>query len=314
LEITVSKTEKGDFQVFLTTRWDELFNESITMVNNRQKEQSGRELASPEQFILSHIAISSFPFPRGNLAFIPAGRILYSSIEESQIPREQKIADIFISRFSDLCGFMRKMFSRYDISSPHWKKRISPNVLGKILFHSKNILGGVVEFNDNKCYLSLPSEDAYIQIINASSGQQESIWILLYVLFFFDTSGNCTVVEEPEAHLFPTPQRDMMYVLTLLANQDKNQLMLTTHSPYILTPLNNLLLAHQIGQNKREAVEKIVDPDLWIDPERFECYYVDKGCIHSVMDRDTGIMDLAGLDAVSSMLNEQYDRLTELED
>jgi len=125
------------------------------------------------------------------------------------------------------------------------------------------------------------------------------------------------VIEEPEVHLFPESQRLMMEALTLFANSNypKNQLMLTTHSPYILTPLNNLLLAHQIGQNKREAVAKVVDPDLWLDPNRFECYYVDNGTIRSIMDReDTGMVDLEGLDAVSGALNEEYDRLTALED
>jgi hypothetical protein len=196
------------------------------------------------------------------------------------------------------------------------RKKVDYEVKEKIWSFSRKILGGTVDFKNNKCYLSLPSQEVLMQIADASSGQQEAVWILLYIMYFccMDVTGLFTVIEEPEAHLFPEAQKNMMHMLTLFANQSENQLMFTTHSPYILTPLNNLLLAHHIGQSKREAVEQIVDPDLWIDPNRFECYYVDHGAINSVMDRHTGIIDLAGLDAVSGTLNDQYDQLTKLED
>jgi energy-coupling factor transporter ATP-binding protein EcfA2 len=123
------------------------------------------------------------------------------------------------------------------------------------------------------------------------------------------------VIEEPESHLFPEGQRNMMHALTLFANHSKNQLMLTTHSPYILTPLSNLLYAFNLGQDetKRKDVSKIIDPDLWIDPKRFECYYVDNGTIESMVDRETNIINLDKLDMASTYGNEELDKLLELE-
>lgn len=47
-------------------------------------------------------------------------------------------------------------------------------------------------------------------------------------------------MEEPESHLFPDAQKDMAEALGLFANKN-NQLMVTTHSPYILGAFNNLL-------------------------------------------------------------------------
>ena len=157
----------------------------------------------------------------------------------------------------------------------------------------------------------------HIRVAHSSSGQQEALWILLYILYTevrHDSGKTFTVIEEPEAHLFPEAQRNMMLALTLFANNPNNQLMLTTHSPYILTPLNNLLLAHQIGQKKPDEAAKIIDRDLWIDPKDFECYYVEDGKIDSVMDREVNMMSLRKLDGTSSALNEEYDKLSELED
>ncbi len=89
--------------------------------------------------------------------------------------------------------------------------------------------------------------------------------------------------------------------------------MITTHSPYILTPLNNLLLAHQLGRKNESEIPGTVDRDLWIDPERFECYFVENGSIRSVMDQNAKMMDLDDLDKTSDDINAQFDALSKYE-
>ncbi|MFM7370804.1 MAG: AAA family ATPase, partial [Sphaerospermopsis kisseleviana] len=87
----------------------------------------------------------------------------------------------------------------------------------------------------------------------ASSGQQEVVWILLLILVLILNQRNVfLVIEEPEAHLFPVAQKQMIDLIALLANQAANQIILTTHSPYILSSFNNLLYAHQLGLQKSE--------------------------------------------------------------
>jgi AAA15 family ATPase/GTPase len=324
LEISISCEENNQFVISLTGGWDDLWNQAENLWHRTQQEQGKKDVPDGiVSFVTAcHFMDFLFPFLQVRPTFIPAGRVLFSAVEDSLIPREQKLADILVARFFDFCGYIKKEFGQRSKKSLHSSKRKSKSAIpDKILALSENILGGTVKFQKDRCFLSLSSQESssqegLLQIANASSGQQEAVWILLYAAYLCDQNITdiFTVIEEPEAHLFPKAQKNMMYLLTLVANQGTNQLMLTTHSPYILTPLNNLLLAHKIGQDKQKAVEKIVDPDLWIDPDRFECYYVDNGSIRSVMDRDTGMMNLDELDAVSSMLNEQYDRLEELED
>lgn len=53
----------------------------------------------------------------------------------------------------------------------------------------------------------------------ASSGQQESVWILLLIFrYILDGTSVFIVFEEPEAHLYPETQSDIVELIGLLAN------------------------------------------------------------------------------------------------
>ncbi|NER25991.1 MAG: ATP-binding protein [Symploca sp. SIO1C2] len=83
-----------------------------------------------------------------------------------------------------------------------------------------------------------------ISIANSSSGQQETLplAIILRTIAFLkpQIGGSSIYIEEPEAHIFPAAQRDMIELITTVYNSRKDnlQFLLTTHSPYILTAFN----------------------------------------------------------------------------
>ena len=57
--------------------------------------------------------------------------------------------------------------------------------------------------------------------------------------------------------------------------QPENQLIITTHSPYILTVFNHLLFASRVVAKNpaaEEEVKEIVDKDYWLDPNEFSAY------------------------------------------
>jgi energy-coupling factor transporter ATP-binding protein EcfA2 len=77
----------------------------------------------------------------------------------------------------------------------------------------------------------------------------------------FVYSGFVNVVEELEENLYPDSQRDVLYTLLSLANREStNQLVLTTHSPYIINYLTLAIKAKSLISDggDREAIEKIV--------------------------------------------------------
>ncbi|MEO5331876.1 MAG: AAA family ATPase [Magnetococcus sp. YQC-5] len=172
-------------------------------------------------------------------------------------------------------------------------------------------------------YSSLPDADRlsfndinYIDIENASSGQQSSLWISNLISFFFTIKkSSAFFLEEPEAHLFPEAQKQIVELISLFSSTTPgNQVMITTHSPYILSATNNLLYAYRVGQKKPEEVAKVIDPLLWLDPKRVGAYFVDNGTIRSIMDDELEMIKTEEIDNVSRILNDQFDQIFALEE
>jgi hypothetical protein len=89
---------------------------------------------------------------------------------------------------------------------------------------------------------------------------------------------------------------------------------MTTHSPYVLASLNNLIYAHQVGQVNREAVESIIPSYSWIDFNDINVFFVAEGCIKSILDEDLKLIKAEEIDGISTVLNEEFDKLLELEE
>ena len=67
----------------------------------------------------------------------------------------------------------------------------------------------------------------------------------------FNIKRTLNIIEEPEQNLFPTSQQGMLYKLLEFNNKVKdNQLIITTHSPYII---NYLMLAIKASEIERKA-------------------------------------------------------------
>ena len=121
------------------------------------------------------------------------------------------------------------------------------------------------------------------------------------------------VIEEPEAHLYPEAQKYISEMIALAANKDGNNVIITTHSPYILSSINNLLYAKEVGKNHPEKVEKIVDRSLWLDYNRVMTYFVDNGGVRPIMDQEMKMIKSEEIDSASRIINEQYSNLADIE-
>jgi AAA15 family ATPase/GTPase len=163
------------------------------------------------------------------------------------------------------------------------------------------------------------NEKQFVKLYEASSGQQEVLWILNIILILISQMNGMgskfnqfTIIEEPEAHLFPETQRDITNLISLLANQKNQQVIITTHSPYILMALNNLLYAHKLGKKKpKETVAKI-NPLLWVDDNRLAVYIVENGTIRDIIDRELEMISTEEIDYVSRIINGEFDSLFDL--
>ena len=112
----------------------------------------------------------------------------------------------------------------------------------------------------------------------------------------FDSDYNYSkvIIEEPELNLFPDTQRDLIYYMLSVLNKEKrdHQLVLTTHSPYILFSLNNCMMGglvnNKIPKDKQKDFESF---PAWINPKKVSIYEIHNGVLKCIQDEDGIIED-----------------------
>ncbi len=254
--------------------------------------------------------------------FIPSGRSLISTLADQLQDIEPYSLDFFMKSFVERINRLKLSFrDTLNILIEEREGLINEEAnlnevkyAGRII---KKILKGEYRFQPDgeRIYLN---EDQYVKLQYASSGQQESVWILLLIFrYILDGTSVFIVFEEPEAHLYPETQNDIVELIGLLANINNNQIVVTTHSPYILSSFNNLLYAYQIGTNKvgieKEAVESIVNNNVWIDPNRTSAYFISENHCESIFDEELKLIQAEKIDSASSIINNKFNDLFNLD-
>ena len=68
---------------------------------------------------------------------------------------------------------------------------------------------------------------------------------------------------------------------------------------------------------RSEKVSKIVDKQLWLNPEKLQAYFVggkgNKGKIRSIIHPELKIIQTEEIDSASRMINQEFDQLFNLE-
>jgi len=162
----------------------------------------------------------------------------------------------------------------------------------------------------------------YVLLSEASSGLQSIIPLILVVALKAKEAkeGNTYVVEEPELNLFPKTQYDLAKFLSSNCcgyNKETdchNELIITTHSPYILTAFNNFLLAEKTGNHKDFAapVDKIISKESWVSSSNFNAYYISKTGATKVFNEKTGLISDNQLDSASEEIMSEFSQLMDL--
>lgn len=127
-------------------------------------------------------------------------------------------------------------------------------------------------------------------------------------------------IEEPELSLFPSAQRRLLNKLVrdcFAENKQENcvtNLAFATHSPYILTSLNNLLLAGEIGKNsdKKDVVHNIISKEYWLTAGQVGAYAIEEGKVKYIIDEDN-LINAEYLDSVSEDIVAEFSQLLDIQ-
>lgn len=156
-------------------------------------------------------------------------------------------------------------------------------------------------------------KDSKIRLSETSTGFQSLVPLLLVLEEYSKINYRLFVVEEPELNLYPTTQKKLIEYLA--GNIDKNSLILTTHSPYILSSLDNLIQAGNVVKKHpelKEEVEKIIPAQYHLNYEDVRVYFVADGKARLIMNEEYQSIDVSELDEVSEDLNADFEKLLDL--
>lgn len=188
---------------------------------------------------------------------------------------------------------------------------------------------------ENLRYKNLNGEDRIftdtsfsIKLSEAASGVQSALPILLPILSQTTILGHRSfVIEEPELNLFPTAQYELIKLLESSRREayweDHGTIhTYTTHSPYILSAINNLLYGNkikvQIDSIKNESEKRKLQDELKkiipnnINPYYFTAYQICNGKAESIFNNETGLIHDNFIDKASDKIADDFDDLMNL--
>lgn len=119
-------------------------------------------------------------------------------------------------------------------------------------------------------------------------------------------------IEEPELGLSPAAQCDLMNTLVeqCVAKRTNNlSAVLATHSPFVLTQINNMIQAGFI--RKQNADTALPIPPL--EPDAVAVYQIKGGECSSLLDTETGLIRENDIDVCTSNIFSQFDTLLNME-
>ena len=252
------------------------------------------------------------------IVYIPAGRSMITLLA-TQLNYIYSTMDDVQKRTIDLCTRsyleniikQRPLFSNglngLENDNPIKARNNKDNLLkAKKLIRS--ILKGGYRFYNGEDRLDINS-NRYVKINFASSGQQEAVWIV-NLLFYYLVQGcpSFFIIEEPESHLFPEAQKQIVELISIVRNAG-HCILVTTHSPYVLGSINNLLYASQLPEKCIKSASRVLDCALWLRKSDVSGWFIQDGIIADCVDSETGLIQNELIDDISNVINDDFDKL-----
>lgn len=250
--------------------------------------------------------------------FIPASRSFFANLQKNIFSFLASNIDIdpFIKEFGSRYEQSKRLdqdgFFRHDESNEITRKKVDKLI--------SDIVVGEYVYAEEQDWIS--NKGKKTNLANASSGQQESLPMLLILKIwsFIYAQKNFTTffIEEPEAHVFPVSQKQIISLIATIYNTFGHSFFITTHSPYILTAINNLVVGRDAydkadgDDEKIKKLEEVFAIDELIHLEDVSAYTLNKGKLESIIDMENRLIGANLLDAVSDEFDNAFGVATDI--
>ena len=208
--------------------------------------------------------------------YIPAGRSFFSTIQDTvfSLLSNNVGIDYFLKEFGRQLENFRQTEYFENRTWDSFENLCNPIIHGKYLY-------------DGKEQWLISDKNHKVRLADASSGQQEALPLLMFLMRLGHLARNRSgmsriLIEEPEAHLYPTAQQRIIDIIAehLKANRKIGSI-ITTHSPFILCCLNNVL---KKLANLRNSVS---------------AYHLHDGVGDTIYDEELGLINAERFDNIS---------------
>ncbi len=296
-KFTINKTT--DFKAEIELEKGRIHKLINTVIEERYKSDPEEEKEKTRKQIYDYNFKFLFDLLKTQI-YVPAERILTSLISEAG----------FSFNSISLPGCLKEFGKEFENTRVRIKELEIPYLNITYKYEEKGANKGPRIYFDKTHSISLSESSSGIQSVVPMQVVIESLTRRPDQKFSF-------IVEEPELNLFPTTQKAILSYLIDKCNH-KNELVITTHSPYILSVLNNLLFASQVAvQNTLNKIdnldiEKIIPKSIWIDQNLFNAYSFSDGRAICIINPKTNLIFDNELDKVSQDIIGERDSLIDL--
>ena len=247
--------------------------------------------------------------------YIPAGRSMLTLLVNNRSLLENENLDLITRQFMQVIDNIHRVFEdgirnvhkRY----PDGERKFDVTRTAEMLITD---LKGDYLYQGGKEYIIIEDEDNHserIPINFASSGQQEVLWLLnqLYILMLKKEKA-FVIIEEPEAHLYPKLQNEVVKFISYFANINSSSILITTHSPYILTSINSLYCAGKVLDKNPKYARKVYDiigSNCAITPQNVTALKINKETENlNLINEELQELNTEMIDEISDSINEEY--------
>lgn len=270
-----------------------LVKKEFTRFSDRLKQQDRGRARSNLQYVFTRQSEEAKAFFASipKVLFVPASRSFYASVSEELftfLASDERI-DPLIAQFGSFYEFAKRNVAGewYGVSRTQSEK----NEINKKI--RPVIDGDFVRIKSNDF---IKTKWGRVPLRSSSSGQQEALPLLFSLMEYPGSidGPHLIIIEEPEAHLFPTAQK---YVLDLIVERvtlTECEALFTSHSPYVLSCLNNHVMRFRAGKNE---THREIQVGAWLAQD---------GTMRNIIDEETGLIDTNALDEISEVIASEF--------
>ncbi len=238
-------------------------------------------------------------------------------LDSLYIPAERAILPLFAPNISGLINNNIKIPRHILQATQELEKALQS--IDKI---SLDIIGDFKLKIDKGISYIYHNKNQRVLLTESASGIQSLVPLILLIEYSLKSKDYFNlnyVVEEPELNLYPEAQYKLIKYLVkncLETNrnlQNKN-LIITTHSPYILTSINNLLFAFNKNKINNKKTNSVINEYCCINPEFFNAYEIKNGTVKRIFNKKSKLIEDNIIDDVSEIILQDFKSLALIND